>query len=393
MKQITVHDVLRLALLVILFCLIMQSWSDLLAFVGLVIAAIAPLVIGAAIAYIVAIPTRFLERHLLPSSTSPLIVGIRRPLCLLITVLAIVAGVVAMVFLLIPALIETITAVQKNVPLFIEGLIQTPVFAPVRDAIHNFLEGDLVRDFKNMDFSNIIKTFFGGTMGSVTTQVFTVVSTIMTGFFGMLFSFILLTDTSDAGNALMRALACYLGPTRMERLALVMGVADASFHNFIVRQFIEATILGSVAMAILLLVGYEYALGVAALVGMAALVPIVGYPIGLCVGALMVAISNVWAALLFVVCVAIAQVLEATFLLPHVGDPRTVLSPVWITVAVTIGGGVAGFAGMLVAIPVASTIRQLIAMDVQQRLRAAEQAEQAQRPARHMELPADEDDS
>jgi predicted PurR-regulated permease PerM len=73
----------------------------------------------------------------------------------------------------------------------------------------------------------------------------------------------------------------------------------------------------------------------------------------------------------FVGAVALAQMLEATFLLPYVGDPRTVLPPVWVTVAVTIGGGVAGFVGMLVAIPVAATIRQLTLMDVSRRMREA----------------------
>ena len=69
--------------------------------------------------------------------------------------------------------------------------------------------------------------------------------------------------------------------------------------------------------------------------------------------------------------VALAQVLEATFVLPHVGDPRTVLPPVWVTVGVTIGGGVAGFLGMLMAIPITSTIRQLAIIGVKRREKAA----------------------
>ena len=116
-----------------------------------------------------------------------------------------------------------------------------------------------------------------------------------------------------------------------------------------------------------LLVGFRYALGVGVLLGLAALVPIVGYPVGLLVGAFMVAINSLWMALVYVLCVAVAQVLEATFVLPHVGDPRTAMPPVWITVAVTIGGGVAGFLGMLLAIPLAATIRQLVIIDVRQR--------------------------
>ena len=72
-------------------------------------------------------------------------------------------------------------------------------------------------------------------------------------------------------------------------------------------------------------------------------------------------------ALIYLACVALAQVLEATFVLPHIGNPKTALPPVWVTVGVTIGGGVAGFVGMLVAIPIASSIRQLILFDYERR--------------------------
>jgi predicted PurR-regulated permease PerM len=163
----------------------------------------------------------------------------------------------------------------------------------------------------------------------------------------------------------------YVGEKRMQRIALVLGVTDSSFHNFIVRQSIEALILGTVGALALLVLRFRYALGIGALMGIVALVPIVGYPVGLVLGAFIVAINSPWVAVAFVGAVALAQMLEATFLLPYVGDPRTVLPPVWVTVAVTIGGGVAGFVGMLVAIPVAATIRQLTLMDVSRRMREA----------------------
>jgi predicted PurR-regulated permease PerM len=65
-------------------------------------------------------------------------------------------------------------------------------------------------------------------------------------------------------------------------------------------------------------------------------------------------------------------------LLPHVGDPRTVLTPVWTTVGVTIGGGVAGFIGMLVAIPLAATIHQLIIIGAKRRRAERAKAKAAQ---------------
>ncbi|MBO7674178.1 MAG: AI-2E family transporter [Atopobiaceae bacterium] len=374
MKKPTLQEALVYGGIVILVCAVFQSWHAIVSFLGIVLTAIVPLVLGSAIAYVIAIPTRFFERHFLPNSDSSIVAGIRRPVSLAITVILALLGLALLSSTLIPALIDTVSMVQRNGRDFIEGVIQLPLLQPIRPTVEDFLDGDLVQGLQNMDLSGAVKGVFGGTVGSITTQVFSVVSALMTTFFGIMFSFILLTDTTDMGNKTMQTMTVYLGDKRVERIALVMGVADSTFHNFIVRQFIEALILGTVGTAVLLVLGFPYALGVGALLGIMALVPIVGYPVGLVVGTFMVVISNVWIALAYAIVVALAQMLEATFLLPHVGDPRTVLPPVWVTVAVTIGGGVAGFAGMLVAIPVASTIRQLTLLDMRRRQRLDEGA-------------------
>ena len=372
MRKLSTRELLMYGGLVLLAMLIVKSWDAIVSFLGIVFAAVVPLVLGAAIAYVVAIPTAFIERHMLPNSTSKLIEGARRPLSLVIAAVLLLVGIAVATSVFVPAFIETIMMVQSRSQAFIETVLAMPIMEPFRDSIHEFLEGDLIQKLTKMDVMGLAKTALGGTVGSVGAQVFGVVSTLMTGFFGLLFSLILLTDTTDVWTRLMEIMVIYLGPRRTEHLALVIGVADSSFHNFIVRQCLEAVILGSVGTCVLLAVRYDYALGVGVLMGLSALVPIVGYPVGLLCGAFMIAISNPWIALLYIVVVAAAQMLEATLLLPHIGDPRTVLPPVWTTVGVTIGGGVAGFVGMLVAIPTAATIRQLVIIDSRRRQEARE---------------------
>jgi predicted PurR-regulated permease PerM len=371
MRKPTINEILTYGSIAIVICAVLMGWEAIVTFLGILLTAIVPLVLGAAIAYVISIPTKFFERHFLPNSESKFVKGIRRPVALAVTVLLVLTGLFLLSSTLIPALIEAVSMVQKNGRQFVENIIAYPIFNPVRSTVQEFLDGDLMQGLESMDMSGLVKGMFGGTVGNITTQLFSVVSTIMTTFFGIFFSFILLTDTSDIGNKVLQTMQVYVGEKRMQRIALVLGVTDSSFHNFIVRQSIEALILGTVGTLTLLVLRFRYALGIGVLMGIVALVPIVGYPVGLVLGAFIVAINSPWVAVAFVGAVALAQMLEATFLLPCVGDPRTVLPPVWVTVAVTIGGGVAGFVGMLVAIPVAATIRQLTLMDVSRRLREA----------------------
>ncbi len=372
MKKPTPSEVLEYGGAVVLLLAILQSWDAIVGFIGIVLSAIVPLVLGACIAYVVTIPTNFFERHLFPNSTSKFVGALRRPLSLVVAVFLLLTVLILASSVFIPAFVETITMVQVHGDEFVEAILKLPVMKPFKSSITDFLKGDLVTSLKSFDVMGVATQAMGGTFASIGAQVFNVVSTVMTGFFGILFSFILLTDTTDVWNRVMETVMSYLGPEKTEHIALVLGVADISFHNFIVRQCLEAAILGTVGTITLLLAQFDYALGVGVFMFLSALIPIVGYPVGLLAGAFMVAIANPWTALLYIVVVAAVQMLEATLVLPHVGDPRTVLPPVWTTVGVTIGGGVGGFVGMLVAIPMCATIRQLILIDSKRRNAARE---------------------
>ena len=365
--------------------LIFRGWDFVVSLMGLVLTAIIPLVLGSCIAYVVSIPTNFFARHILPNSDNKIIASLRKPLSLAISIILFLVGISLGSSVLVPALVDSLAMAQAHGKEFIELILSYPILAPIRDSVYDLLDSEFVQSLTSLDIAGLLQGGMGGTFASISNQIFSVVGSIMTGFFGLMFSFILLTDTTDVWTRCMEVAAVYLGPKRSERLALVFGVADASFHNFIVRQFIEASILGLVASITLYIAGYDYAPGVGMLMGICALVPIVGYPVGLFAGACLIVITNPWCALIYLVVVALSQMFEATFVLPYVGDPRTVLPPVWTTVGVTIGGGVAGFVGMLVAIPLASTVRQLVIIDSQRRQAAREQELLAQKVGSQVE--------
>ncbi len=373
MKQFTTREVLRYGGLVMLALIIVRSWDSIISFLGIVLSAFVPLILGAAIAYAVRIPTSFIERHLLPHNHSKLVEMLRHPVSIFLAIILILVGLFLATSVFIPAFTETVTMASSHSEALLYAVLRMPLPETIKDAIRDFMAGDVMQSISRLDIMGLLNGAMGGTVGTISMQLFGVVNMLMTGFFGILFSIILLTDTTDVWQRVFGILMLYVGQKRMERISLVLGVADASFHNFIVRQCLEAAILGSVGTIALFIMGFRYALGIGVFMALCALVPIVGYPVGLICCSLMVAISTPWMALVYAAVVVVAQVCEATFVLPHVGDPRTVLPPVITTIGVTIGGGVAGFVGMLIAIPTAATIRQLIMIDANRRRNKIEQ--------------------
>ena len=122
----------------------------------------------------------------------------------------------------------------------------------------------------------------------------------------------------------------------------------------------EAVILGVLCMVGMLILRIPYAPMVGALVGVTALIPVVGGFIGAGVGAFMILTENPLKAVIFVVFLVILQQLEGNLIYPRVMGSRVNLPGMWVLAAVTIGGGIAGPIGMLLSVPVASTAYVLL---------------------------------
>ena len=97
-----------------------------------------------------------------------------------------------------------------------------------------------------------------------------------------------------------------------------------------------------------------YAPMIGALVGITALIPIVGAWVGLIVGAFMIGMESLTQALIFVIFLLVLQQVEGNLIYPRVVGSSVGLPPIWVLAAVTVGGSLWGIAGMLFAVPVCS---------------------------------------
>ena len=129
----------------------------------------------------------------------------------------------------------------------------------------------------------------------------------------------------------------------------------------------EAVILGCLFIVIMSIFGFPYAIMIGTLIAFTALIPIVGAFIGCAVGAFMILIDNPVKALWFVIIFLILQQLEGNLIYPKVVGNSVGLPAIWVLASVSVGGSLFGVAGMLMFIPLMSTIYSLIRDDVNER--------------------------
>ena len=77
---------------------------------------------------------------------------------------------------------------------------------------------------------------------------------------------------------------------------------------------------------------------------------------------------NPMQSLIFLIVFVVLQQLEGNLIYPKIVGNSVGLPAIWVLVAITVGGSLCGVAGMLVFIPIASTVYALLREDVNKRL-------------------------
>ncbi len=347
--------------------LAIHYWDMLSNLAALAVRAGFPLVLGAVIAYAVNILMSMYERWYLPKSQQPLVVRSRRPVCLLLAYASLAALVALIVRMILPELLQSVTLLlQELVPLLQQLSIK---LNENQDQLAGLFAPDGTVNWQELAVKavNFLLAGLGGVMGSLVSIVSAAVSTAFTAIVSIIFSIYLLMGKENLSRQCSLVLKTYLKPGWYSRLLYFLETLDNCFRRFVVGQCTEAVILGLLCMGGMLLFRFPYASMVGTLIGFTALIPVAGAYIGAGVGAFMIFTVSPIQALLFLVFISVLQQLEGNLIYPRVVGSSIGLPGIWVLAAVTIGGGVLGIFGMLLAVPLAAAFYQILRDDVTKR--------------------------
>lgn len=320
-----------------------------------------PFLLGCAIAFVLNLPLRAIERKLLRRWNS----AARRPVSLLMSLGFVILVVALVVVMIVPELVEAIADIVQQVPVALERLVlwlnEMAVRYPQLDqsaAVLAQLEENWQEIVENA--LSMLKHGLGSVVSTTIGVAGSVISGVATTFIAFVFSFYLLMQKEKIAGQVKRVLTAYLPSRAAERTVQVCCLLDKNFSSFIAGQCLEAVILGSMFVVSMTLLRMPYAVMVGVLIAFTALIPIVGAFIGCFVGAFLILLENPMQAVAFVVLFLVLQQLEGNFIYPRVVGSSVGLPSIWVLAAVTVGGSLFGIVGMLVFIPLISTAYSLL---------------------------------
>ncbi len=320
---------------------------------------IAPLILGFAFALILNVPMRFFESHLWKNTKKPFLQKMRRPLAFIISLFAIIGILVGVIRLVIPELIEALKVIIQGAVDFVNklnGMSEAELAALPLGNVLSSVDWDKLL--------NSLQTWLKNQSGSIVNTVFGTIGSLVGGIFDFFISFVfaiyILFSKEKLKMQACRMLRVWLPKSFSEWSIHAASIANTNFRNFISGQSLEAVILGVLCTLGMLIFGFPYAPMVGALVGVTALIPVVGGFIGAGVGAFMILTVDPIMAIFFIIYIIVLQQLEGNLIYPKVMGNRVNLPGMWILAAVTVGGGIAGPIGMLLSVPIVSTVYVLV---------------------------------
>ncbi len=149
---------------------------------------------------------------------------------------------------------------------------------------------------------------------------------------------------------------------REAKIVQLCQESDQTLSLFLRGQFLVMNALAVIYAIGLTLIGLDFGILIGFLAGWLSFVPYLGLIIGIGTAGLMAIFqfSDILHPLLVVVVFVFAQALEGSILTPRLVGERIGLHPVAVIFAVLAGGQLAGFSGVLLALPVAAVLNVLI---------------------------------
>ena len=347
----------------------LQNLSALAGVLGWLLDMLFPFVLGGAIAFVLNVPMRAIERDLFPHAKG--MAKLRRPLAYILTLVFVIGVLTLAGLVIVPGISDAFTLLRDQIP---AALARAQEQLDALGALLPWL-GEVIADL-NIDWAELsqkalvlLRDLSGRLLSSGSGIVGDVVSGVATFVIAFIFSIYILLQKEKLARQGRQCLYALLPRRAAERAVSVFTLAEQTFSGFLSGQCLEAVILGAIFVLVLSILRMPYVLLIGVLISLTALIPVMGAFIGCVIGAVLIAISDPVQALLFVAVFLVVQQLENNLIYPQVVGSSVGLPSIWVLAAVTVGGSLMGVAGMLAFIPLCSVAYALFRDFIKQRLK------------------------
>ena len=343
---------------------------------------VAPITVGFIIAYLSNPIVTFFEKRIFKWIRN---FKIKRFISILVTLLLVLIFISTIIMIIIPSLINTLVSFWETYVVEYENTIRS-VVQTINSTMDRFdmfdsverLDPDgmvilikekfpIIDDFVNGDFTEIIPNVSGTITQNIAaifdyvllfgTSIFNVIKNTILGIF---IAFYMLMSKEKTKAYIRRFLNSFLPPKKVRSVVRFGKLLDRTFGGFIEGQLLDAIVIGIISYFTFMLFKLPIPHLLATIIAVTNVIPIFGPFIGGVPAAFLVLLTAPEKTILFIILIIIIQQIDGNIICPHILGDRINISSLATIVAILTMGGLFGFFGMIIGVPIFAVAIHLI---------------------------------
>ena len=370
LKQITI---IALAIFItfcccILFFFIIYRYNGFTDFWKKLTQILQPVIIGLVVAYLLNPLMRWVDGKMLGILMKRIkneekAKNLARGLAITASLLFMVGIVVLLLAAIVPSILQSIQGVVTTLPSEVKSLIEW---------INDFAKGDSqVADIAERvitEASNFFENWMKNTfipqaevyIASVTSGVILTVKFFINIVVGLIISVYVMANQEKFAGQAKKIIFAIFKPVRANVIVKTIRKSNEIFGGFISGKILDSAIIGVLAYIVLAIMKMPDTVLVAVIIGVTNIIPFFGPFIGAIPSFIIIVLQNPMQGLYFLIFVIILQQIDGNIIGPKILGNSTGLSSFWVVFAILVFGGLWGFPGMLLGVPIMAVIYYII---------------------------------
>ena len=340
---------------------------------------VAPIVVGAVIAYLCTPVLRFYEYRVFRRMKHN---GARRGISLALTMITALATLALIVMMIVPQLVRSIQDLVSDYETYLNDMLRfvqnlldkltanLPVEINISSKEHlmEFLTNmyGSVEDFYDKVLKPIIGKWDAGHFAwNAVGDVFVYIKNFVLGLF---IAFYILASKEKRIGQVNKFRKAMFKPETDSKITSFVALVDKSFGGFISGKILDAVIITLINFIVFGLARIPYYPLVSLVCGVTDVIPYFGPFIGAVPCAFIILIADPVKMIWFVVLTLVIQQCDGNIIGPKILGEKVGVDSLMIVVAITISGGLWGLVGMFIGVPLFAVLRQAVKELVESRL-------------------------
>ena len=318
---------------------------------------VSPFIMGFAIAYVMNPFMMFFERKFLKwFAFCRNHKKLTRTFCILLMYTIVIGGTVWIVIYLLPEIRDSIMAFATNITAYSEAMNMR--IQKIFDQIPYIDSADVNRvidrilapiQHMSQNAPELIET--------IATNVYSFGRLTLNFIMAIFIAFYMLYDKERFGKKAKKAAYALSSEEKAEQFLHNANRVHHIFNDFIVGKAIDSLIIGILAFIGMTIIKAPFPLVLALIIGVTNMIPYFGPFIGAIPAILITLLIDPPLAIAVGIFILILQQFDGNFLGPKILGESVDLSPLWIILAVVVGGAVMGPIGMFIGVPIFATVK------------------------------------